>query len=129
MAHYAFLDNNNIVTEVIVGIDETELIEGLDTETWYANFRAGVQLRDQVDTWFPDRRTVQKDGWAIAVTPPENRIIIQTNTGGSEQLILMLGWSHPTASHLIWLTRSESQPNKINAYHTSSITGEYAQRY
>jgi hypothetical protein len=39
MAHYAFLDENNIVTEVIVGIDETELIEGLDTETWYGNFR------------------------------------------------------------------------------------------
>ena len=39
MAHYAFLDNNNIVTEVIVGIDETETIEGLDTETWYTNFR------------------------------------------------------------------------------------------
>ena len=39
MAHYAFLDLNNIVTEVITGIDETELIEGLDTETWYGNFR------------------------------------------------------------------------------------------
>jgi hypothetical protein len=39
MAHYAFLDEKNIVTEVIVGIDETELIEGLDTETWYGNFR------------------------------------------------------------------------------------------
>ncbi len=39
MAHYAFLDENNIVTEVIVGIDETELIEDLDTETWYGNFR------------------------------------------------------------------------------------------
>jgi hypothetical protein len=39
MAHYAFLDNNNIVTEVIVGIDETELIEGLDPETWYGKFR------------------------------------------------------------------------------------------
>ena len=39
MAHYAFLDENNIVTEVIVGIDETETIEGLDTETWYGNFR------------------------------------------------------------------------------------------
>jgi hypothetical protein len=39
MAHYAFLDQNNIVTEIIVGIDETELIEGLDTETWYGNFR------------------------------------------------------------------------------------------
>lgn len=39
MAHYAFLDENNFVTEVIVGIDETELIEGLDPETWYGNFR------------------------------------------------------------------------------------------
>jgi len=39
MAHYAFLDENNIVTEVIVGIDETETIEGLDTENWYGNFR------------------------------------------------------------------------------------------
>ncbi len=39
MAHYAFLDQNNTVTEVIVGVDETELIEGLDTETWYGNFR------------------------------------------------------------------------------------------
>jgi hypothetical protein len=39
MAHYAFLDENNIVTEVITGIDETELIEGLDPEIWYGNFR------------------------------------------------------------------------------------------
>ena len=39
MAHYAFLDENNIVTEVITGIDETELIEGLSTEVWYGNFR------------------------------------------------------------------------------------------
>jgi hypothetical protein len=39
MAHYAFLDSNNVVTEVITGIDETELIEGLDPETWYGNFR------------------------------------------------------------------------------------------
>jgi len=45
MAHYAFLDENNIVTEVIVGIDETETIEGLDTETWYANFRGQVCKR------------------------------------------------------------------------------------
>jgi hypothetical protein len=45
MAHYAFLDQNNIVTEVITGIDETELIEGLDTETWYGNFRGQVCKR------------------------------------------------------------------------------------
>ena len=39
MAHYAFLNSNNIVTEVITGIDETELIEGLHPEIWYGNFR------------------------------------------------------------------------------------------
>lgn len=39
MAHYAFLDDTNTVVEVIVGIDETELIEGLDPETWYGNFK------------------------------------------------------------------------------------------
>ena len=39
MAHYAFLDHEGIVTEVIVGIDETELIEGLPPEEWYGNFR------------------------------------------------------------------------------------------
>jgi hypothetical protein len=45
MAHYAFLDQNNVVIEVITGIDETELIEGLDTETWYGNFRGQVCKR------------------------------------------------------------------------------------
>jgi hypothetical protein len=45
MAHYAFLDENNIVTEVIVGIDETETIEGLTPEVWYGNFRAQVCKR------------------------------------------------------------------------------------
>ena len=45
MAHYAFLNDDNKVTEVIVGIDETELIEGLDPETWYGNFRGQVCKR------------------------------------------------------------------------------------
>ena len=45
MAHYAFLDANNVVTEVITGINETELIEGLDPETWYGNFRGQVCKR------------------------------------------------------------------------------------
>jgi hypothetical protein len=36
MAHYAYLDDNNIVVTVIVGKDESELIDGLDTETYYA---------------------------------------------------------------------------------------------
>ena len=45
MAHYAFLDDSNIVTEVIVGIDETELIEGKDPETWYGEYRGQKCLR------------------------------------------------------------------------------------
>jgi hypothetical protein len=45
MAHYAFLNEDNIVTEVIVGIDENELIEGLSPEIWYGNFRGQKCLR------------------------------------------------------------------------------------
>ena len=45
MAHYAFLNETNIVTEVITGIDETELIEGLHPEIWYGNFRNQVCKR------------------------------------------------------------------------------------
>jgi len=36
VAHYAYLDHNNLVVAVIVGKDETDLIDGLDTETYYA---------------------------------------------------------------------------------------------
>jgi hypothetical protein len=36
MAHYAYIDQNNIVVNVIVGKDETELIDGLDPETYYS---------------------------------------------------------------------------------------------
>ena len=40
MAHYAFLDENNIVTEVIPGRHEYEVIDGIsDWETWYGEFR------------------------------------------------------------------------------------------
>ena len=45
MAHYAFLDDSNIVTEVIVGIDESELIEGKAPEDWYSDFRNQVCKR------------------------------------------------------------------------------------
>lgn len=45
MAHYAFLDENNIVTEVITGKDETELIDGMTPEEWYENFRGQKCVR------------------------------------------------------------------------------------
>jgi hypothetical protein len=45
MAHYAYLDSNNIVINVIVGKDETELINGLDTETYYGALRTSYNSR------------------------------------------------------------------------------------
>lgn len=45
MAHYAFLDADNYVTEVIVGKDETELIDGLTPEEWYGNYRGQTCVR------------------------------------------------------------------------------------
>jgi hypothetical protein len=97
MAHYAFLDENNIVTEVIVGKDETELIEGLTPEEWYGNFRgqkcvrtsyhgnirknfAGIGMiydpvRDAFytpqpfESWVLNEKTCQ---WEPPVAPPED---------------------------------------------------------
>lgn len=67
MAHYAFLDENNIVTEVITGIDETELIEGLDTEIWYGNFRGQVCKRTSYNN------NIRKNYAGIGYTYDEER--------------------------------------------------------
>lgn len=45
MAHYAFLDENNIVVDVITGKDETELIDGITPEEWYGQFREQTCIR------------------------------------------------------------------------------------
>jgi hypothetical protein len=55
MAHYAFLDENNVVTEVITGVDENVTQIDLDGsevggsseawEIWYGNFRGQVCKR------------------------------------------------------------------------------------
>jgi len=48
MAHYAFLDENNIVTEVIVGKNEGE--EGINWEQQYGSFRGQVCKRTSYNT-------------------------------------------------------------------------------
>ena len=51
MAHYAFLDENNIVTEVITGRNETELIEGItDWEKAYGDYRGQKCVRTSYNT-------------------------------------------------------------------------------
>ena len=48
MAHYAFLDTNNIVTEVIVGKNEGE--DGIDWEQHYGEFRGQICKRTSYNT-------------------------------------------------------------------------------
>jgi hypothetical protein len=48
MAHYAFLDQNNIVTEVIVGKNENE--EGINWEQQYGSFRGQLCKRTSFNT-------------------------------------------------------------------------------
>ena len=46
MAHYAFLDENNVVTEVITGRNEYEVVNGVsDWEAHYGAFRGQRCLR------------------------------------------------------------------------------------
>lgn len=48
MAHYAFLDENNVVTEVIVGKNEGE--DNTDWEVHYGNFRGQTCKRTSYNT-------------------------------------------------------------------------------
>lgn len=48
MAHYAYLDENNIVVEVIVGKDENE--DGVDWEAYYSEIRGLVCKRTSYNT-------------------------------------------------------------------------------
>jgi hypothetical protein len=44
MAHYAFIDENNIVVEVIPGRDEWEIVDGItDWEAYYTTKRDGLR--------------------------------------------------------------------------------------
>jgi hypothetical protein len=46
MAHYAFLDENNIVTEVITGRNENDLVDGVASwEEYYGNIRGQKCVR------------------------------------------------------------------------------------
>ena len=47
VAYYAFLDENNFVTEVIPG--KEGLIEGLRPEEWYGNYRGQKCVRTSID--------------------------------------------------------------------------------
>ena len=99
MAHYAFLSEENIVTEVITGIDETELIEGLDTEVWYGNFRGKKCVRTSYN------RNIRKNYAGIGYIYDEERdaFIPQKSNCHSEETLNeeTCLWECSNAEHLV----------------------------
>ena len=99
MAHYAFLDKNNIVTEVITGIDETELIDGLKPEIWYGNLRGQICKRTSYNGNYRKNYAgigilydEERDAF-IALKPEcHNTVVLDEQT---------CTWSCPDTSHII----------------------------
>ena len=51
MAHYAFIDSNNVVTQVIVGREEDDLAEGIESwESYYGSRKNLTCLRTSFNT-------------------------------------------------------------------------------
>lgn len=50
MAHYAILNETNIVINVITGVDENELIDGLNPEQWYSEHFNAICKRTSYNT-------------------------------------------------------------------------------
>jgi sensor domain CHASE-containing protein len=68
MAHYAFLDDNNIVIEVIAGRNETEIVNGVsDWEQYYRN------LRNQICKRTSYNNNIRKNFAGIGYTYDETR--------------------------------------------------------
>ena len=101
MAHYAFLDDNNIVTEVIVGIDETELIEGKSPEEWYAEFRNQRCVR----TSYNGNIRYNFAGIGHTYDPIDDAFIPARPECGHDELLLNADkqWECSQASHVVIL--------------------------
>lgn len=84
MAHYAFLDDNNIVTEVITGKDENELLDGLTPEEWYANFRGQRCIR----TSYNGKIRYNFAGIGYTYDPIDDAFIEPIPACGHEELLL-----------------------------------------
>jgi hypothetical protein len=84
MAHYAFLDESNIVTEVIVGVDENEIIEGLTPEEWYGNFRGQVCKR----TSYNANIRFNYAGIGYLYDPIDDAFIVPMPDCGHDELLL-----------------------------------------
>ena len=109
MAHYAFLDKNGIVTEVIVGIDETELIEGLNPEVWYAQFRG----QDCVRTSYNGKIRYNYAGIGFTYDKDADAFIAPRPQCGHAELLLndKYRWECSNSEHKVKLDADNSTKN------------------
>jgi len=92
MAHYAFLDENNIVTEVIVGRDEFEVVDGItDWEQAYGAIRNQVCKR----TSYNNRIRKQYAGIGYSYDPVAD-VFIRPQPYPSWSLDENFDWQPPT---------------------------------
>jgi hypothetical protein len=92
---------------------------------------AGVQLRDQIDTWYPDRSTASPEGWLGDSRHSASKSDHNPDKSGVVRAIdinARLQSSDSLAPYLADQIR-KSQPNRMHAYHTSSITAESVQKF
>jgi len=96
MAHYAFI-TNGIVTEVITGKDETETIEGSDTETWYGNYRGKLCKR----TSYNNNIRFNYAGIGYTYDPIDDAFIAPMPECGHSELLLndLKRWECANAAH------------------------------
>ena len=85
MAHYAFLDENNIVTEVITGRDEWEEVDGItDWEKAYGDIRGQVCKR----TSYNNNIRYNYAGIGYTYDPIDDAFIAPMPECGHEELML-----------------------------------------
>lgn len=105
MAHYAFLDENNIVTEVIPGRDEWEIVDGItDWEQAYGEVRGQVCKR----TSYNGNIRYNYAGIGYTYDPIDDAFIPPMPQCGHDEILLndLKRWECSNAEHvaeLQWL--------------------------
>jgi hypothetical protein len=100
MAHYAFLDENNIVTEVIPGRHEWEVVDGItDWEQAYSEVRGQVCKR----TSYNGNIRYNYAGIGYTYDPIDDAFIPPMPECGHEELLLndLKRWECSNEAHIM----------------------------
>jgi hypothetical protein len=99
MAHYAFIDENSIVTEVITGKDESELIDDLTPEEWYSNLRGQTCIR----TSYNNNIRFNFAGIGYTYDPIDDAFIAPLPECGHDEILLndLKRWECSNEAHII----------------------------